>query len=766
MANANTANMTLNQPNDVFHTVWKTTRTMIAAGWKYKASGNGQSSGGTNLQQSGTAGTVTSFASPLSTMAGLTNMSPTVVGQRITVSGGTHGGNDGTFVITSYISATSVVVYNPSGVSTDSGLTWSLATDESFDLWAVGGGVRLTSTSRGSGSGTGVSIAASNAASGFCVISGVTGFTQASVGCYLVISGSVATTGPLPLSNNNGNFRIVAQTGTTVTIYAPSLVAETSNSALVVTEEAGGSAANITTFTTVTSGQSTLINVTGLTGMVATDVGKMLTIFGAASQANNGSFLIAAYTSATNVTIYNPSASPTDANNGSISWVVVDPLQQVYPAYLQFYSSTDHGTGAWIDLQGPTTMKIPIGSNAVTGTFIRGENIVQTGTGAQGELLGVITDTAGGTGFLVVAPRVLGTGSSVALYGWNNSTTDTITGGLSGATVTSTAGPPIAYIREMVIWKDTLGFGHIYYQCIDQNSATESATTASTGRFSTMANTLSAVTPQIPPAGSTGGSPVTNGFPTTGTFVFIGTGGSGASGTGHAGWDGFTTYTTNGKSHVMVANNVEQQGVSQDGSWIFAQSILGTSYQGYAFQRCDNNEDGDLDPYVCVCMGGLGNDGPTRTVNTASGNSAPDLFSMGAQWVTNTNLSNCNWRGFYRRGLPIGPNGFGDQYQPFGPAYLYDIGISNFVLVTNGNQGYPDRVGTAVLETYVREPIWCYSGGTVGQPRMRKGTPRWMMATQGLSVNLTTDSLKWICLSNTNPQMFCGPWDGVTVPTF
>jgi hypothetical protein len=766
MANANVANMTLNQPNDVFHTVWKTSRTMIAGGWKYKASGNGQASGSTNISPSGTAGTVTAFANPLSTMGGLTNMTPNVVGQRITVSGGTHGGNDGTFIITSYVSATSVVVYNPSGVSTDSGLTWSLATDESFDLWAVGGAVQLSSTSRGSGSGTGVSIAASNAASGFSTISGVTGFTQASVGCYLVITGSVSTTGPLPSNTNNGTFRIVSQTGTTVTVYAPSLVAETSNSFLTVTEEAGGLAANITTFTTVTSGQSTLINVTGLTGMSASVVGKMLTIFGAANQANNGTFPIAAYVSATSVSIYNPSAVQTDANNGSLTWVVVDPLQQVYPGYLQYYNSADHGSGAWIILQGPTTMKIPIGSNAVTGTFIRGENIVQTGTGAQGELLGVVTDTTGGTGYLVVAPRVLGTGSSVALYGWNNSTTDTITGGLSGATVTSTAGPPIAYIREMVIWKDTFSFGHIYYQCIDQSSTTESATTANTGRFSTMANTLSAVTSQVPPAGSTGGSPVTNGFPTVGTLVFIGTGGSGASSTGHAGWDGFSNYTTNGKFHVMVANNIEQQGVSQDGSWIFAQSLSSNAYNGYAFQRMDNNEDGDLDPYTCVCIGGLGNDGPTRTVNTSGGNATTDLFTMFATWITNTSQSNCNWRGFYRRGLPVGPNGFGDQYQPFSPAYLYDPGTSAFILITSGNQGYPDRVGTAVLETYVREPIWVYSGGTVGQPRMRKGTPRWMMITQGLNINQTTDSLKWICLSNTNPQMFCGPWDGVTTPTF
>jgi hypothetical protein len=694
-------------------------------------------------------------------------MTPGVVGQQITITGGSHGGNDGTFVITSYVSATSVVIYNTGGVSPDSGLTWSLSTDESFDLWAVGGAIRLTSSSRGSGSGTGVSIAASNAASGLCTISGLSGFTQASVGCYLVISGSGATTGPAPLYTNNGTYRIVSQTATAVTIYAPNLVAETSNASLTVTEEYGGAAANITTFTTVTSGQSTLITLTGLSGMLATDVGKMITLSGASNQNNNGTFPIVGYVSAASVTIYNPGATASDGNSGSITWIVMDPLQQVYPGYYQYYSSSDHGVGAWIVLQGPTTMKIPIGSNAVSGTFIRGENLTQSGTGAQGELLGVIQDTTGGTGYLVVAPRVVGTGSSGfagGLYGWNNSTTDTITGGFSGATVTSTAGPPIAYIREYVFWKNALYSGHIYYQCIDQSPSTESATTGTTGRFSTMAASLSTVTPQLCPGGASGNNTTTNGFPTTGTLAHYGTGGSGAASTSSSYIIGqYYSGNTQGRSHSMVANNIEQQGISQDGSWVVAQSINSASYCGVAFQRCDNNEDGDLDPYVCI---GMGSNSVSNTRTTASNSlGQSDEFTTYANWMNYGTGYVENCRGFYRRGLSTGPQGVGDQFQGFCIALLYTP-AEGYPLVFGNNPGYPDRVATAPIVTYVREPAWVVSGPTAGSARMRKGTLRWMMFTQGMSCNMTTDTLKWVCLSNTQVMMVCGPWDGVTVPTF
>lgn len=75
-----------------------------------------------------------------------------------------------------------------------------------------------------------------------------------------------------------------------------------------------GATASITAFS---SGVSTL---TGLTGMTANSVGNFLTVTGAATGANNGTFLIVAFISATSVDISNAAGVAPDANNGTISW--------------------------------------------------------------------------------------------------------------------------------------------------------------------------------------------------------------------------------------------------------------------------------------------------------------------------------------------------------------------------------------------------------------------------------------------------------------
>lgn len=69
----------------------------------------------------------------------------------------------------------------------------------------------------------------------------------------------------------------------------------------------------------VTSGFATL---TGLSGMVSDDVQRYITISGAASSANNGTFQIVARTNGTTIIIANPNAVAPDANNGSISWTI------------------------------------------------------------------------------------------------------------------------------------------------------------------------------------------------------------------------------------------------------------------------------------------------------------------------------------------------------------------------------------------------------------------------------------------------------------
>jgi hypothetical protein len=65
---------------------------------------------------------------------------------------------------------------------------------------------------------------------------------------------------------------------------------------------------------------SGIVTVSGLTGMTSASVGRFITISGAATGANNGTFLITAFNSATSVDYSNPSGVAPDGNNGAISW--------------------------------------------------------------------------------------------------------------------------------------------------------------------------------------------------------------------------------------------------------------------------------------------------------------------------------------------------------------------------------------------------------------------------------------------------------------
>ena len=76
---------------------------------------------------SGAAATITSFTTPLATVDGLTGMTPAIVGQYINfTSGFAHAGNLGNFLVTGYISATSVTISNTGATSPDAGGVWTV----------------------------------------------------------------------------------------------------------------------------------------------------------------------------------------------------------------------------------------------------------------------------------------------------------------------------------------------------------------------------------------------------------------------------------------------------------------------------------------------------------------------------------------------------------------------------------------------------------------------------------------------------------------
>lgn len=73
------------------------------------------------------------------------------------------------------------------------------------------------------------------------------------------------------------------------------------------------------------------LRLSGLTGMTTSSVGRYITISGAASVANNGTFLVAAYVSPTSVDIVNASGVAVDANNGAITWTEKFPYTAISP---------------------------------------------------------------------------------------------------------------------------------------------------------------------------------------------------------------------------------------------------------------------------------------------------------------------------------------------------------------------------------------------------------------------------------------------------
>lgn len=136
-----------------------------------------------------------------------------------------------------------------------------------------------------------------------------------------------------------------------------------------------GVAATITTFSSPT------LTITDLTGMTTASVGRFLTISGAASGGNNGTFLISAYISATSVSVINAAGVASDANSGSITWVERGPYSLEDDInYVRTDRRLIKGTTNWYDdvpvYQRPTAIGSGVHANLT--------NIAGKTTDAQG----------------------------------------------------------------------------------------------------------------------------------------------------------------------------------------------------------------------------------------------------------------------------------------------------------------------------------------------------------------------------------------------
>jgi hypothetical protein len=155
--------------------------------------------------------------------------------------------------------------------------------------------------------GTTASITA--ASGGLQTLTGLSGMTAQMVGSYLWVTGAAN-------SLNNG-VHLISNfiSSSSVQISTASGVGtDANNGSIHWTVSQKGAAASIT------AASAGLQTITGLTNMSAGSVGNYLVISGAATAANNGSYLITNFISSSSVKIANAAGLATDANNGTIGW--------------------------------------------------------------------------------------------------------------------------------------------------------------------------------------------------------------------------------------------------------------------------------------------------------------------------------------------------------------------------------------------------------------------------------------------------------------
>lgn len=145
---------------------------------------------------------------------------------------------------------------------------------------------------------------------GLLTVGGLTGMVAGSVGTLLSLRGA-------GLAGNNGMFRITAYTSPSIVVVADAngYFPDPASGLLSWDNYNAGVAASITT---VVAG---IVTLTGGANFTANSVGGFITISNATTVANNGTFLITAYLSATSVAYANSLGVASDAGNPNIGWV-------------------------------------------------------------------------------------------------------------------------------------------------------------------------------------------------------------------------------------------------------------------------------------------------------------------------------------------------------------------------------------------------------------------------------------------------------------
>jgi hypothetical protein len=184
---------------------------------------------------------------------------------------------------------------------TETGIPSTIVIDDSIDDCMI----QLLPTS-----GEGGTASITTVSGGNMTITGMSSMIAPLVGQTLVVYAAAS-------SGNNGTFPIVEVLSPSSVIVAnASAVADDANNGEIGWYTQGVASASVTAF------DGTLATITGLSGIVSGDVGKVITFTNVSNGGNNGTFVITNYISATSVQVTNVNAVTPDEANGTICWTL------------------------------------------------------------------------------------------------------------------------------------------------------------------------------------------------------------------------------------------------------------------------------------------------------------------------------------------------------------------------------------------------------------------------------------------------------------
>lgn len=417
-----------------------------------------------------------------------------------------------------------------------------------------------------------------------------------------------------------------------------------------------------------------------------------------------------------------------------------DPTTDAYTGAIQAQLDS---RAAWWCAEGPTVVKLGI-TAASAGTFLRGEFVTQATSGATGEILGYVINSAGNSGWLVIMPH---TGTFDG--------THHILGADSAATVTATS---YALVRQQVVIakNTTVTSGWIFWQQLTDAEITAGVNTA---LFSDLAVNAANCTATTAPGNSSSGS---NRWP---SYGIPGVGTPESTGNGFFGiTSGF------GKSHMAAVNATPAAGVTADGSWwITIWDTTNSAYRTLSFQRLDKTEPGDVSPFLLLSV--TSEVATSATTGRAAATTSASTSAVSFYGYTGTTIGTPA-KGYCARAT--GTMGASiDVYSPFvlGVTYANGSSVSGGAPGQSPNATFPPKIRNhpdfAGSPPYPIERL--KATNLVNSITMRKGVCRWFATHPAAAINDTIDTKQWLVIvansAAANPALIIGPLDGTTTPT-